>query len=54
MKNNIDPMIESIKRINKNTKMVEGDDELFFTGGFFKRAELFLGGFNFLVLFVVL
>jgi hypothetical protein len=49
MKNNIDPMIQSIKSINKNTKTTEGDDEPFFAGGFFKCAELFLGGFNFVV-----
>jgi hypothetical protein len=53
MKNNTDPIIQNIKTLNNNTKRIERDDGLFFEGGLFRTAELFLIGFSFLEVFVV-
>jgi hypothetical protein len=52
MKNNIEPIIQSMKKINNSIKRAERDDEFFFEDGFFKTAELFLGDFIFLEIFV--
>ncbi len=47
MKNNIEPMIQSMIKINNSMKRKECDDEFFFEDGFFKIAELFSSDFNF-------
>ena len=41
MKNNIEPMIQSMIKINNSMKRTECDDEFFFEDRFFKIAELF-------------
>ncbi len=48
MKNNIEPMIQSMIKINNSMKRTECDDEFFFEDGFFKIAELFSSDFIFL------
>ena len=52
MKNDIEPMIQSMIKINNGIKRAERDDEFFFKDDFFKTAELFLGNFIFLEIFV--
>ncbi len=47
MKNDIEPMIQSMIKINNSMKRTECDDDFFFEDGFFKIAELFSSDFNF-------
>ncbi len=47
MKNDIEPMIQSMVKINNSIKRTKRDDEFFFEDGFFKIAELFSSDFKF-------
>ena len=51
MKNNIEPMIQSMIKINNSMKRTECDDEFFFEDGFFNIVELFSSDFIFLEVF---
>ena len=48
MKNDIEPMIQSMIKINNSMKRTECDDEFFFEDGFCKIVELFSSDFIFL------